>query len=159
MGRWPFAEGAFDVIVSNSTLDHFGSLAEVLGSLRGLRRSPADGELAALDDLLDSVVALRNSLPFALLHRLGLVPLGWGRHVGRAGCAGCCGKRARGARPLRRDALPAGARGRAGSPVRESRGLAVRQHVLGSWDTFEILARSATRSLAGYFIAVRAVKR
>src|SRR6202030_1884380 len=36
--RLPFASGAFDVVVSNSTLDHFDTREEIFASLRGFHR-------------------------------------------------------------------------------------------------------------------------
>lgn len=68
----PFADGTFDVIVSNSTLDHFESLDEVIVSLQELHRVlRADGQLLlTLDNLANPVIALRNTLPSWLLDRL-----------------------------------------------------------------------------------------
>ena len=141
-------------------LDHFDSLAEVLGSLRELRRVlRTDGELLlTLDNLLNPVVALRNSLPFAL-ERLGLVPYRVGGRPGRAGCAGWAGS---GFEVLDRSVVMQCPRALAVALARlcENRaGSRMRQRVLGWCDAFEILARWPTRSLTGYFIAVRAVKR
>lgn len=72
----PFADNSFDVVVSNSTLDHFLSLDEVKISLRELRRvlRPGGQLLLTLDNLANPVVALRNLLPFNWLHRMGVVP-------------------------------------------------------------------------------------
>lgn len=80
----PFAAGAFDAIVSNSTLDHFRAEDDILRSLRGLRRVLAAGGrlLLTLDNPLCPLVALRNALPFPLLHRLGLVPYYVGQTLG-----------------------------------------------------------------------------
>lgn len=160
--RLPFAEGAFDVIVSNSTLDHFDSLREIPGSLRELRRVlRTDGELLlTLDNLLNPLVALRNTLPFALLHRLGLVPY-------RVGAT--CGPR-RLFRMLREAGFevldhsvvmhcPRVLAVALASLCEKRAGSRMRRRVLGWWAAFEILARWPTRYLTGYFIAVRAVKR
>jgi SAM-dependent methyltransferase len=72
----PFANGVFDVIVSNSTLDHFKSRDEIVVSLRELYRVLRTGGqlLLTLDNLANPVVALRNVLPFRLLNHLGIVP-------------------------------------------------------------------------------------
>ncbi|MGH7450279.1 MAG: class I SAM-dependent methyltransferase, partial [bacterium] len=72
----PFVDGAFDVIVSNSTLDHFETPDEIIASLRELRRVLRDGGqlIITLDNLANPIIALRNALPFRLLHRLGIVP-------------------------------------------------------------------------------------
>jgi len=72
----PFAEGAFDVVLSNSTLDHLESLDEIADSLQELNRVLCRGGhlLLTLDNPANPFVALRNVLPFWLLDRLRLVP-------------------------------------------------------------------------------------
>lgn len=72
----PFGEESFDVVVSNSTLDHFQSLDEITVSLRELHRVlRKDGQLiVTLDNLANPTIAARNHLPFKLLNRLGIVP-------------------------------------------------------------------------------------
>ncbi|MEP6996596.1 MAG: class I SAM-dependent methyltransferase, partial [Betaproteobacteria bacterium] len=78
--RLPFASGAFDIVVSNSTLDHFKTRDEILTSLRCLHRvlRPGGRLLLTMDNLANPVVLLRNLLPYRLLHRLKLVayPIG-----------------------------------------------------------------------------------
>jgi SAM-dependent methyltransferase len=78
--RLPFASGSFDIVVSNSTLDHFDTRDEILASLRGFHRilRPGGRLLLTMDNLANPAVALRNALPYALLRRLNLVayPLG-----------------------------------------------------------------------------------
>jgi len=72
----PFANDAFDVIVSTSTLDHFRSLDEIASSLSELYRVLHSGGhlILTLDNTANPFIYLRNSLPFALLRRLGIVP-------------------------------------------------------------------------------------
>jgi len=72
----PFADATFDVVVSNSTLDHFPALADVEVALRELNRVLVPGGLLAvtLDNPWNPLVALRNALPFRPLARTGLVP-------------------------------------------------------------------------------------
>jgi SAM-dependent methyltransferase len=74
--RLPFLDGAFDILVSNSTLDHFESHEEIITSLRELHRvlRPGGQLLVTLDNVANPAVALRNRLPFHLLNRLGIVP-------------------------------------------------------------------------------------
>jgi SAM-dependent methyltransferase len=74
--RLPFADGSFDAIVSNSTLDHFATLDDVAVSLRELARitRPGGTMILTLDNLANPVVALRSVLPLGPLRRLGLVP-------------------------------------------------------------------------------------
>jgi SAM-dependent methyltransferase len=87
----PFAAGAFDGVVSNSTLDHFAAVADIAASLKELHRvlRPGGQLLLTLDNLANPVVALRNALPFGPLHALGIVPYQIGatcgpRHLQRA---------------------------------------------------------------------------
>ncbi len=67
----PFADGAFGGIVSNSTLDHFASTADIVSALAELYRVLRSGGrlLLTLDNLANPVVALRNALPSRLLNR------------------------------------------------------------------------------------------
>jgi SAM-dependent methyltransferase len=78
--RMPFAGDTFDVVVSNSTLDHFETHDEILASLRDFHRilRPGGRLLLTMDNLANPAVALRNALPYRLLHRLKLVayPIG-----------------------------------------------------------------------------------
>src|SRR5207247_446070 len=79
--RLPFKAGRFDAVVSNSTLDHFDDSEGVAVALRELNRvlAPGGSLLISLDNPANPLVALRNALPFSLLHRIGLVPYytGW----------------------------------------------------------------------------------
>jgi len=72
----PIADKTFDVIISNSTLDHFKSSDEILRALKELERILRTGGqlLLTLDNGLNPFVALRNALPFNLLNSLGIVP-------------------------------------------------------------------------------------
>jgi len=80
----PFADSTFDSVVSNSTLDHFASTADIVAGLVELSRvlRPAGYLLLTLDNLANPVVAVRNVLPFRLLNRLGLVPYSIGAACG-----------------------------------------------------------------------------
>lgn len=158
----PFEEQSFDVVVSNSTLDHFQTLDEITVSLRELYRVLShEGQLIlTLDNLANPVIAARNHLPFKLLKRLGVVPYFVGATCGPGRL-----------KTLLREV---------GFEVKEvtavlhcPRMLAVlvakilcsrakpsaQQHFLRWLQTFESMARWPTRYLTGCFIAIRAEKR
>jgi len=159
--RLPFADGAFDVIVSNSTLDHMDSMELVEQGLAELQRvlRPGGQLLLTLDNRWHAVVAIRSALPEWLLRRLRLVPY----HVGIA-CTP----------PLLQQMVR-----RAGFDVREAKALMHCPRLLGVWCgaildrvapagvratyvrslmAMERLASMPTRFLTGHFVAVRAVK-
>jgi SAM-dependent methyltransferase len=157
----PFASESFDVIVSNSTLDHFRTRGEFLASLYELHRVlRMNGQLLlTLDNPINPAVLLRNLLPFRLLNRLRLLPY----YVGVT-----CGPR-----KLRRILA------RMGFEVVETSAImhcpralavAVAQRVSQRADSaqarllrilmsFEVLGRWPTRYVTGYFHAVRALKK
>jgi len=72
----PFADGTFDGIVSNSTLDHFKSLDDLVISLKELYRvlRPGGQLILTLDNLANPIILLRNGLPFHLLYYMKIVP-------------------------------------------------------------------------------------
>jgi SAM-dependent methyltransferase len=160
--RLPFASDAFDVVVSNSTLDHFDSRDQILDSLRGFHRilRPGGILLLTMDNLANPAVAIRNVLPFRLLRRLGLVAYPIGATAG----------------PLRLRRMLRGA----GFEVLETvallhcpRALAValarradrrstpqaRTRLLNAASRWERLAGWPTRYLTGYFVGIHARKR
>jgi SAM-dependent methyltransferase len=87
----PFDDGEFDAVVSNSTLDHLDTRAELVAALREVRRvlKPGGTLVLTLDNPWNPVVALSKALPRRALNRvwsrvgrpssrIGLVPY----HVG-----------------------------------------------------------------------------
>jgi SAM-dependent methyltransferase len=82
--RLPYAAASFDVIVSNSTLDHLSSRAELEQSLAELFRvlRPGGRLLLTLDNRANPVVAVRNWLPAGWLMALGLIPFRMGATLG-----------------------------------------------------------------------------
>ncbi|HEY8514713.1 MAG TPA: class I SAM-dependent methyltransferase [Candidatus Binatia bacterium] len=79
----PFGAGAFDVVMSNSTLDHFRAKGEIGRALRELERVlAADGSLLlTLDNPRHPLLALRTMLA-PIWRRLGLVPYPLGATYG-----------------------------------------------------------------------------
>ena len=82
----PFRDGVFDVVVSNSTLDHFADHAQITVALRELRRAIVPGGvlIVTLDNPGHPLVRVRNRLA-PLLRRTGLVPYAVGATHGRDG--------------------------------------------------------------------------
>jgi SAM-dependent methyltransferase len=75
--RWlPFRDGVFDVVISNSTFDHFEAAGDIASSIGEARRvlGPRGHLLIGLDNMANPLVALRNVLPIPVLQRLHLVP-------------------------------------------------------------------------------------
>lgn len=158
----PFGEESFDVVVSNSTLDHFQTLDEIMVSLRELHRVlRKDGQLIlTLDNPANPIIAARNVLPFKLLNRLGILPY----YVGAT-----CG-------PWRLQKLLREVGFEVGDvtavlhcprifAVLVAKLLCscakspVQQRFLRCLEAFENMARWPTRYVTGNFIAVRAEKR
>ena len=97
-----FADGWFDLIFSNSTLDHFASRAEIVESIAGFARVLAPGGylLITLDNPQNPVVWCRNLLPQRPLEVAGLVPYFMGATLAMSDLVGVLG--AAGFRVLRR---------------------------------------------------------
>ncbi|MDZ4806396.1 MAG: class I SAM-dependent methyltransferase [Candidatus Eisenbacteria bacterium] len=158
----PFADASFDVIVSNSTLDHFPTPTELDESLLELRRvlKPGGELLISLDNRANPVVALRNAIPFHWLRRLRIMPYYVGFTCGPKGLR----------QRLERD----------GWEIREMGAIlhcprffsihatlflerwaspAVQQRFIRWLAGFERLAGWPTRYVTGYFVTARAVRR
>jgi len=82
--RLPFNDGTFDLIVSNSTLDHFSNhelISESLAELFRILRQ--NGQLIiTMDNPMNPVIAVRNALPSRLLRRMHLTPYYVGATLG-----------------------------------------------------------------------------
>jgi SAM-dependent methyltransferase len=63
--RLPFTDGAFDVVVSNSTLDHFATIDDIQIALAELHRvmRPGGTLVVTLDNPSNPIIALRRALP------------------------------------------------------------------------------------------------
>jgi len=159
--RLPFASDSFDVVVSNSTLDHFDTRDEIRSSLRGFHRilRPGGRLLLTMDNLANPAVALRNALPYRLLHRLKLVAYPVGATAGP-------GRLRRMLEDAGFDVLQTVAmlhcpRALAVALARrcERRGTpAAKARFLRSAARWERLARWPTRYLTGYFVGIDARK-
>ncbi len=71
-----FQDASADLVLSNSTFDHFSTRGEILRALAEMSRVLKPGGIAivTLDNPTNPFVALRNSLPQRTLRRIGLVP-------------------------------------------------------------------------------------
>jgi ubiquinone/menaquinone biosynthesis C-methylase UbiE len=76
----PFRDGAFDGVLSTSTLDHFDDPAEIDVALAELRRTlrPGGALVVTLDNARHPLIRLRNALPHRVARRTGLVPFAVG---------------------------------------------------------------------------------
>ena len=87
----PCESGSFDAVVSLSTLDHFENARDISSALSELFRvlKPNGMLILTLDNGANPIVAVRNALPYALTHAIGLVPYPVGRTLtpGRARAA------------------------------------------------------------------------
>jgi ubiquinone/menaquinone biosynthesis C-methylase UbiE len=160
--RLPFGAATFSAIVSTSTLDHFRTLDDVLAALQELARvlEPGGSLLLTLDNGANPVVALRNALPYALLHRAGLVPYPVGATCGpRHLCkllaeAGFDVLDATALLHCPRVLAVASAR-----RLQRNADAGAGARYLARLQRWEALARWPTRFLTGYFIGVHARKR
>lgn len=161
MRHLPFASGVFDVIVSNSTLDHFESSDEITAGLNELHRvlRPRGHLLLTLDNLANPVIALRNMLPFNLLNRLNLVPYYMGATLGPE--------------RLRKQIENAGFKVLEMCAIMHFPRILimVMDYILGSYwrletnsrlfsfvRSFEHLSKLPTRFITGYYVAVKAIR-
>jgi SAM-dependent methyltransferase len=82
--RLPFVAGAFDGILSTSTLDHFPDVASIEVSMIELSRllAPHGRLVLTLDNPQNPLVRARNALPHRMAQRTGLVPFAVGATLG-----------------------------------------------------------------------------
>jgi len=157
----PFNSNYFDLIVSNSTLDHFHNTDEIDSGLRELFRVlKPGGELhISLDNPQNPIVGLRNLLPHQLLKTLHLAPYFNGKTYGRRDLTAALEKS--GFKILEARAIMHCPRVLA-IPVagflqkRASR--KCQEQFLAVLSGFEYLARLPTRFFTGHFVALRALK-
>ncbi len=158
--RLPFADQAFDAVVSNSTLDHFESTREIVQSIGELGRvlRPGGELLLTLDNRANPVIALRNALPLRLLKGLRILPYSVGATFGPRGLRRALGQA--GLEIVEMTAIMHCPRvlAVAVAGVLERRTPAAQQRFLRGLMRFERLARWPSRFVTGHFVAVRAVK-
>lgn len=157
----PFANSSFDVIVSNSTLDHFDSRRKIQASLQELRRvlRPNGILILTLDNLANPIILLRHVLPFRLLNRLRVVPYYVGATYGPRRLHHSMEKVGFSVSDMY--AIMHCPRVLAVPLARLLERLATRKtqnRLLRVLMVFECMAQWPTRFLTGYFIAVLAVK-
>ena len=157
----PFADGTFDLVVSNSTLDHFEHVSEIVHAVAEIHRvlAPGGRVILTLDNPANPVVALRNALPFPLLHRMGLVPYYVGATLKASAARTVLGET--GFSVIDATAVMHCPRVLAISMLRVARWLVSPR--LSRWlrsglMTFERLERSPLRHRTGYFVALVADK-
>jgi SAM-dependent methyltransferase len=157
----PFMDNTFDLIVSNSTLDHFESIEEIAVSLRELHRvlRPGKQMIITLDNPSNPIVFLRNWLPFRLLQRLKIVPYYVGVTLGQHRLQHLL--KDTGFKVLEVDAIMHCPRVLAVAVARwiqKYSRLKIQGHYLRFLQAFDCLSRLPTRFFTGHFIAIRAVR-
>ncbi len=159
--RLPFATASFDVVVSNSTLDHFETTNEIDRAFREIHRVLRVGGtlILTLDNPTNPVVGLRNALPMGALRWAGLVPYPIGATLRRSELK----RRLRSAKFDVRATAALLHCPRVWS-VWRSRTMARRSSAdqtrfLANLERWEGLARWPTRFLTGHLVAACAVRR
>jgi SAM-dependent methyltransferase len=159
--RLPFANGVFEVIVSNSTLDHFESSDGIAAGLNELHRvlRPGGQLLLTLDNFANPAIALRNMLPFRVLNRVNLVPYYMGvtlsperlrKHLEHAGFNVL---ETRAVMHFPRVLTMAMAH-----IFSSHTGLKTESHLISLLMSFEHLSKLPSRFITGYYVAVRAIR-
>jgi len=159
--RLPFSRDTFYRIVSNSTLDHFQSLEDLLASFKELLRvlRPGGQMILTFDNLFNPIIRLRNWLPFRLLKRLKIVPYYVGVALGPNQLEHLL--RENGFEVLEVDAVMHCPRVLAIIVARwleKHVTLRAQRFFLRLLMVFEGLSRLPTRFFTGYFIAIKATK-
>lgn len=157
----PYADCSFDLIVSNSTLDHFCTPQDIGKALQELYRVlKSGGELIiSLDNLQNPIIAIRSILPFRLLKKLHLVPYFVGFTFGRRGLIAALNKT--GFDSVETKAMlhcPRFLAVPAAAILHQRAKPGTQQKFLAFLAGFEVLERLPTRFFTGHFVAARAVK-
>jgi ubiquinone/menaquinone biosynthesis C-methylase UbiE len=149
----PFRRGAFDGVLSTSTLDHFAVVDDIDRSLAELARVLCTGGrlVLTLDNAANPLIAARNALPRGVARRTGLVPFAVGVTLDEAG-----GRRALARAGLEVDAVE--------HLLHAPHVVGTRLAAVGWWaehvlPRFAGLARTRLASRTGHFVAFLAVAR
>jgi SAM-dependent methyltransferase len=157
----PFADGEFDLVLSDSTLDHFESRVLLRNSLHELARVlRAGGRLVlTLDNPGNPAVWLRNRLPIAWLKRSGIVPYYVGATAGHKWLGSALSSE--GFEILESTAImhcPRVLAVAAASRLDRKRGKDGNEKFLQHLLSWERLERLPTRNGTGHFVAVHAAR-
>lgn len=156
--RLPFDQAVFDIVLSNSSIDHFDSRGELDQCLAELHRvlRPGGELLITLDNPTNPIIAIRNSLPFRWVNRVGLVPY----YVGKTYSVGELRERLSrlGMEVVDSTVILHFPRVLAVPLTRLAQKLdsRVQGWLLSVFRCFEVLGRLPTRNLSGHFVAVLA---
>lgn len=165
----PFAANTFDAVLSNSTLDHFDSLDQLILATTELCRvvRPGGRLILTLDNRQNPVVALRTSMSFRLVSRLGIVPYYVGKTCGRRRMVGIlerCGMAVQDTAAVMhcppKLAGSLAARRRTSAIGRRTSAIAADEleRYLARVLRFESLGSSPLRYFTGHFVAALAIK-
>lgn len=156
----PFQDGTFRAIVSNSTLDHFSSEAEIHAAIREISRvlCPGGHLVLTLDNPSNPVVWIRNRMPRWLHRSLHVVPYYVGETLSRDCLA--VGLHDAGLEVLDESAILHCPRAIAIATARllSRSGPRMKSRFFRTLVWFECLEQWRTSYRTGYFIAVHAVK-
>jgi hypothetical protein len=158
----PLRSHVVSSLFSGSSLDHFAEKPDLARSLAELARILADGApaIVPLDNPPNPVGALRNGLPFAALHRLGLVPYYVGqtyRHREAVDACKAAGFAVTGSRVVAH--APRLVAIWAITLCERRRAMRLAATIGRALDAFELLERLPTRRLTGYYLAYQLQKR
>jgi SAM-dependent methyltransferase len=158
----PFEPASFDLVVSNSTLDHFDSVDEIIRALSELARvtRPGGSLVITLDNRQNPIVALRTSRAFAaLFRRLGLVPYQLGVTCGHRRLAELlagAGFEVRASEAIMH--CPPRVAARVSTLLARNGAVDIEAVHLRRVLRFEALARLPTRYLTSHFVAAHAIR-
>ena len=156
----PLRDGCADAIVSLSTLDHFDTPDDIPDAMAEVYRilRPGGMLILTMDNPSNPILAVRNSLPFSIVHRAGLVPYPVGRTHGARSM--CRLTEEAGFDIVDRTSVMHAPRLLAIQALRlaDSEGRKSQMRVARTLMAFERLERLPSRFFTGHFIAIQAIK-